>query len=150
MKLRNIFAILFLSILISSCGNDDDQITLEETEVSYEIIQEGNFSSSIENIDLITAQYLVFKTKDGWVSYSNGPVLRSNPEQSEKFRQLDFDFERNNLVLVTSGYDETCCKSIEINKVYENQGRIYVTFEVNESDDSQEIMSQAYHYAKSG
>ncbi len=143
MKLRNIFSVLFLSIFIYSCGNDDDQITLEETEVSYEIIQEGNFSASIDEADLEDS-YLVFKSEEEWIRYHNGPILRLNPEQAEKFDQLSFDFNNNNLIIVTSAYSDSCCESIKITNVYENEGRIYVTWKVEESDNSQEIVSQSY------
>ena len=144
MKLKNILAILFLSILITSCGNDDDQIILEETEISYEMIQEGNYSSSIEDDDVLEDQYLVFKTEEEWSSFYNGTIRRRNEEQAAKFSELDFDFERNNLVMVASGFDETCCRAITIDKVYMNQGRIYVTYQLGDSDNSLEVMSQSY------
>ena len=142
MKLKNIFAILFLSILFTSCGNDDDQIILEETEISYEIIQQGKFSSSRD--DGIVPQYLVFKTEDEWSEFYNRNIGIRNEEQAQKFSELNFDFDKNTLIIVTTGYDENCCKPITINKVYRNKGRIYVTFDIGESDNSLEVLSQSY------
>lgn len=144
MKLKNIFAVLILSILFYSCDNDDDQVTLEETEVSYEIIQEGNYSSSFEDDDVLEDQYLVFKTEDEWFPFYNGTIRRRNEEQAERFSELNFDFENNNLVMVGSGFDKTCCKTITIDKVYMDQGRIYVTYQIGDSDNSLDVMSQSY------
>jgi hypothetical protein len=142
MNLRRIFAVLIVIIGIYSCDQDDDSKTLEETEISYNIIQHGNFSSSQD--DGLDAQYLVFKTENKWSEFYQQVIARRNQDQAENFSEIEFNFNTKTLILVTSGYDETCCKTIEINKVYEDQGRIYVTFEVGESDNSLEILSQSY------
>lgn len=135
------FAILTL-IMIFSCDTKDDPKTLEETEIAYNIIEQGNFSSSQD--DGISEQYLVFETKTEWSDYLQETISRFNQDQSEKFDQLNFNFDKNTLIIITSGYDNSCCKTIEINKVYVDQGRIYVTFNVSDTDATEQVLSQSY------
>lgn len=125
-----------------SCNKDDESKILEETEVSYEIFQQGEFSSSQD--DGIDPQYLVFKTENEWSEFYNRKIAIRNEKQAQRFSELNFDFDKNTLVIVTSGYDENCCKLIVINKVYQDHGRIYVTFDIGESDNSLDILSQSY------
>ena len=140
MKLKNIFAFLILSILFYSCEKDNSD-SPEEKEISYNILQEGTFTVSEDN--KIPEQYLVFKNEEEWTSFVRFMEI-INPEKSEEFQELDFNFTDKTLLIVNTLHNNDCCKEIEIIKVSREQGRIYVDFETKNSNDTETNLNQSY------
>lgn len=140
MKLKSIFTILILSICIFSCEKDDPD-KLEGKEISYNIIETGSFSVSEDNT--INEQYLIFKEEEEWSSFLSLMEFKS-PEKGEEFAELDFNFNDKTLIIITSEYDDTCCKEIKINKVYRDQEMIYVEFETKDSTGGATNFNQSY------
>ena len=140
MKLKKIFTVLILSIFIYSCEKDNPN-DLEQKEISYNVLEKGNFK--VEDDNTINEQYLVFKNQEEWESFLSLMEFKS-PEKGKEFEKIKFNFNEKILIIVTSEYDYTCCKEISINKIYRSEGRIYVTFEVAPSSESQQITSQSY------
>lgn len=114
---------------------------LKKKEINYNVLERGSFS--VPEDDTINEQYLVFDDEDTWDFFLN-KVNRINPSKAEQFKELSFDYSNKALLIITSEFDYTCSKEIEINKVYRDQGRIYVDFDVSESDNSEEMTSQSY------
>ncbi|MFD2517609.1 hypothetical protein [Salinimicrobium flavum] len=141
MSFKKFLIVLILIIPFYGCEEDKDPITLEETEIQYNILESGSFRVSDDNT--INEQYLVFKNQEEWSVFLSLMEFKS-PEKGKEFENLDFNFTDKTLLIITSEYDYTCCKEIKINKVYRNQGQIHVTFEVDPSTEAEQITSQSY------
>ncbi|MEP6262820.1 MAG: hypothetical protein ABJ092_14685 [Gillisia sp.] len=140
MNLKKYLALIILSVTLFSCEKEEPP-TLEDREIQYNIIERGNFVVADNNT--INEQYLVFNNKEEWSSFLSELNWKS-PGKAEHFTKLNFNFNEKTLLIITAGYDTSCCKEITINKVYRDQGRIYVTFEVGVSTGEEQLTSQSY------
>lgn len=135
MKLKKIFYHSIFILLFVGCDTNDDQMTLEETSIGFEVIEEGNLEYS--RFDPIPEQYLVFHDQSEWDSFLTY-VERLEIDKYEHFQNLSFDFEENSLIIITAEFEELCCRSISIEKVYKRKDtQIYVDFIIEGAADRQ-------------
>ena len=140
MNLKKYFAVMILSLTLFSCEKEEP-LTLEEKEIPYNVLERGSFVVAEDNT--INEQYLVFKNQEEWSSFLSELNFKS-PGKADHFRKLNFNFDDKTLLIITAEYDTSCCKEITINKVYRDQGNIFVTFEVGVSTGVEQTTSQSY------
>ena len=114
MKPENLFVCLFLLILGSGCTKEEPN-----NSILYEVILENYLSYSEE--EKIPEQYLVFKNETDWNNFIP-EIERVNPSQAEHFKVLDFDFDKNNLIIIIGKYYNYCCSRISVHGIYNKNG----------------------------
>ena len=139
MKTNIVFLFGILLSLATGCSKED----LGDS-INYEVILENHLS--YEGEDIIPEQYLIFKNESDWNNFL--PTIEQvNPSRADQLKNLDFDFNENNLILIIGKYYNYCCSKININGVYKENEGIVVKYKESGPGEATAI-SQAYTLLK--
>lgn len=130
---------IFLS-LSTGCSTEEDF----GDPINYEVIIESHLSYG--NEETIPEQTLAFKNESDWNNFI--PVIEQvNPSRAEKLKNLDFNFNENNLILIIGKYYTYCCSEINIHGVYKESDGVVVKYDES-GPGAATAISQAYSLLK--
>lgn len=131
---------VILLVLLAGCSKED-----RGDPINYEVIFEGHLSYGEEEI--IPEKYLVFNTETDWNNFIS-EIERVNPSQANNFKDIEFDFDDNNLILIIGKYYTYCCSKIDIEGVYKEEGGKVVVKYKESGPGGFTAISQAYMLLK--
>ncbi|HCV82865.1 MAG TPA: hypothetical protein DGQ38_17640 [Zunongwangia profunda] len=119
--------LLFSMSLFMSCSTDDAEVVIEK--LSYEVLLESQLSYYEE--EKIPKQYQVFTSQEDWLAFIP-TIERVNPDRAKTLRNISFDFNKNNLIIVIGEFFNSCCSQITINQIFKRNNKIIINFEESE------------------
>jgi hypothetical protein len=138
LKKLGIYIILMI-LLWTGCTKED-----LGNSIAYEVILENHLSYA--EVEIIPKQYLVFKNESDWNNFIP-EIERVNPYHAEHLKSLNFDLNKNNLIIIIKKYYNNCCSKISIYGVYKGNEDAVVKYKESGPGMATAI-SQAYTLLK--
>lgn len=136
MSCKNLLTCISLMTLLLGCSKEEEL----GNSLPYEMILENSLSYS--EVEQISEQYVVFENQNDFNDFI--PVIGAvHPEQAEDLRDLDVDFNKDNLIIIIGKYYLYCCSIISVEGVYNKNENIVVKYEESGPGEAAAI-SQAY------
>lgn len=120
MKNHLLLSIIGLLLFATACEKP-----APDAQLTYEIVDEGNFSYSEENV--FARNFYVFDNPGDWEDFLSD-LEKKPPGRSAALQSLTFDFDRYQMGFLVGDLFAYCCSEMRIEKVYRQDGMVRIDY----------------------
>jgi len=153
--MKTILKIAILSMVLISCGSDDNNVpnnnneptTFEPHNVEFTLIikDEGSVSrQNQESVFLNGRQNILFSSASEWELF----LEEFSDYELGNFTEINIDFETNQIIVAIDEIKSTGGWSVEITTITEFENEIMTNVVYSDIGNDVQVMTQPYHIVK--